>query len=384
MASDDRSRWSERPLPPRAGVGLKPEHYAAILAEEPDIGWFEVHAENYMGAGGPPHRYLSAIRDRYPLSLHGVGLSIGADRPLDRDHLKRLKALNERYRPGMFSEHLAWSTHETVFFNDLLPLPYNAGVGTARRRPHRRGAGDGRPAHAARKPVHLSRLRREHDERDRFPRRGRPAHRLRPAARRQQRPGLGGQPEDRRDRLSRCLPGRACRRDPSRRLRAGGRRQGRAAAHRRPRPADRPRRLGALRARHRAHRSGADPDRMGQRRAGMAGAVRRGAGAPTRFWRRPCASTADGRRALRSLADVQAEFAAALRDPHDRGARRPGRPGPRAGAAPLRRLSQQRHRRPRQCAPFGLPGRSSASSARTSSRRWRAPTRWPSRRARRC
>ncbi len=125
MASQQTSRWSERPLPPRAGVGLKPEHYAAILADEPDIGWFEIHAENYMGAGGPPHRYLSAIRDRYPLSLHGVGLSIGAERPLDRDHLKRLKALNERYRPGMFSEHLAWSTHETVFFNDLLPLPYN-------------------------------------------------------------------------------------------------------------------------------------------------------------------------------------------------------------------------------------------------------------------
>ena len=126
MASQNGSRWGDRPLPPRAGVGLKPEHYAAILADEPDIGWFEVHAENYMGAGGPPHRYLSAIRDRYPLSLHGVGLSIGADRPLDRDHLQRLKALNERYRPGMFSEHLAWSTHETVFFNDLLPLPYNA------------------------------------------------------------------------------------------------------------------------------------------------------------------------------------------------------------------------------------------------------------------
>ena len=125
MASNSESRWSERPLPPRAGVGLKPEHYATILADEPDVGWFEIHAENYMGAGGPPHRYLSAIRDRYPLSLHGVGLSIGAERPLDRAHLERLKALNKRYRPGMFSEHLAWSTHETVFFNDLLPLPYN-------------------------------------------------------------------------------------------------------------------------------------------------------------------------------------------------------------------------------------------------------------------
>ena len=125
MASQVESRWNERPLPLRAGVGLKPEHYAAILADEPDIGWFEIHAENYMGAGGPPHRYLSAIRDRYPLSLHGVGLSIGAERPLDREHLKRLKALNQRYQPGMFSEHLAWSTHETVFFNDLLPLPCN-------------------------------------------------------------------------------------------------------------------------------------------------------------------------------------------------------------------------------------------------------------------
>ncbi|MEO8668616.1 MAG: DUF692 domain-containing protein [Bauldia sp.] len=118
-------RREARPLPIRAGVGLKPEHYGAILDEAPDIGWFEVHAENYMGAGGPPHRYLGAIRDRYPLSLHGVGLSIGSARPLDRDHLKRLKLLNERYQPGLFSEHLAWSTHE-VFFNDLLPVPYNA------------------------------------------------------------------------------------------------------------------------------------------------------------------------------------------------------------------------------------------------------------------
>ena len=117
--------FAPTPIPPRAGVGLKPEHYAAILDTGPDIGWFEIHAENYMGAGGPPHRYLSAIRDRYPLSLHGVGLSIGAARPLDRDHLLRLKALNERYQPGLFSEHLAWSTHDSVFFSDLLPIPYD-------------------------------------------------------------------------------------------------------------------------------------------------------------------------------------------------------------------------------------------------------------------
>jgi uncharacterized protein len=111
-------------LPPRAGVGLKPSHYRTILDTPPDIGFFEVHAENYMGAGGPPHRYLETIRARYPLSLHGVGLSIGAHRPLDREHLNRLKALIKRYQPGLFSEHLAWSTHETGFLNDLLPLPY--------------------------------------------------------------------------------------------------------------------------------------------------------------------------------------------------------------------------------------------------------------------
>jgi len=112
------------PIPPRGGVGLKAEHYRTIIETRPDIGFFEVHAENYMGAGGPPHRYLSAIRERYPLSLHGVGLSIGADRPLDRDHLLRLNQLIERYAPGLFSEHLAWSSHDSGFLNDLLPVPY--------------------------------------------------------------------------------------------------------------------------------------------------------------------------------------------------------------------------------------------------------------------
>ncbi|WP_181702941.1 DUF692 domain-containing protein [Chthonobacter albigriseus] len=111
-------------LPPRAGLGLKPEHYAEILSTAPDVGFFEVHAENYMGDGGPPHRYLSAIAERYPLSLHGVGLSIGGARPLDREHLKRLRRLIDRYRPQSFSEHLAWSTHETAYIPDLLPLPY--------------------------------------------------------------------------------------------------------------------------------------------------------------------------------------------------------------------------------------------------------------------
>jgi hypothetical protein len=111
-------------IPTRAGVGLKAQHYEDILGERPDLGWFEVHAENYMGAGGPPHHYLEAIRRDYPLSLHGVGLSLGAAGPLDEAHLARLKAFCERYEPGLVSEHLAWSSHGGTFFNDLLPLPY--------------------------------------------------------------------------------------------------------------------------------------------------------------------------------------------------------------------------------------------------------------------
>jgi uncharacterized protein (UPF0276 family) len=118
------TRFSSAPIPARAGVGLKPEHYRDIVEDRPDIGWFEVHPENYMGAGGPPHHFLERVRQDYPLSLHGVGLSIGAARPLDVQHMSRLKALLDRYDPGMFSEHLAWSTHEEFFLNDLLPLPY--------------------------------------------------------------------------------------------------------------------------------------------------------------------------------------------------------------------------------------------------------------------
>lgn len=109
-----------------AGLGLKAEHYRDILATRPDVGFFEIHAENYMGEGGPPHRYLSAIRERYQLSLHGVGLSIGGSRPLNREHLARLRSLSERYQPFLFSEHLAWSTHESGYLSDLFPLPYTA------------------------------------------------------------------------------------------------------------------------------------------------------------------------------------------------------------------------------------------------------------------
>lgn len=119
-------RWSHGPIPARAGVGLKPEHYESILEMHPDIAWFEVHPENYMGDGGAPHFYLSRVRAHYPVSFHGVGLSIGSAGPVSKIHLARLKALMARYEPAMFSEHLAWSTHDGTYLNDLLPLPYTA------------------------------------------------------------------------------------------------------------------------------------------------------------------------------------------------------------------------------------------------------------------
>jgi uncharacterized protein (UPF0276 family) len=111
-------------LPAAAGIGFKPQHFADIIAGEQPIGFVEIHAENYMGAGGPPHAQLAALRERYALSVHGVGLSIGGAGPLDPTHLARLKILCDRYQPESFSEHLAWSSHGEVYYNDLLPLPY--------------------------------------------------------------------------------------------------------------------------------------------------------------------------------------------------------------------------------------------------------------------
>ena len=115
-----------RSLPARAGIGLKPEHFRDILDTLPDIGFFEIHAENYMVDGGPFHHYLTRIRERYPLSIHGVGLSIGGEGPLDEAHLERLAALLDRYQPESFSEHLAWSSHGGNFYSDLLPVAYAA------------------------------------------------------------------------------------------------------------------------------------------------------------------------------------------------------------------------------------------------------------------
>ena len=133
MTDDPTASLAQDPSRPRfpapsvaglAGTSFKPQHMQAILAEPRLRCFFEIHAENYMGAGGPPHRALEAIRRDHPVSLHGVCMSIGGPRPLDAAHLKRFRALVQRYEPALVSEHLAWSTHDDVYYNDLLPLPY--------------------------------------------------------------------------------------------------------------------------------------------------------------------------------------------------------------------------------------------------------------------
>ncbi len=113
-------------LPAKPGVGYKPQHYSDISATPGPLGWLEVHAENYMGDGGRPIAQLRHLSEQFPISVHGVGLSIGGEGRLDPDHLARLKHLVGWLNPASFSEHLAWSTHDSHFLNDLLPLPYTA------------------------------------------------------------------------------------------------------------------------------------------------------------------------------------------------------------------------------------------------------------------
>lgn len=106
-----------------AGLGLKSQHYADALACDAEGLWFEVHPENYMSAGGPRLAALEAVRERHPLSLHGVGLSLAADADPDAQHLAALKRLIDRFEPFAVSEHLAWSTHRGAHQPDLLPFP---------------------------------------------------------------------------------------------------------------------------------------------------------------------------------------------------------------------------------------------------------------------
>ena len=112
------------PLPNKTGVGYKAQHFADIMADAGPVAWLEIHAENYMGDGGRPLAQLRHLSQNFPISVHGVGLSIGAEGPLDPDHLARLKHLVDWLQPASFSEHLAWSTHDSHFLNDLLPVVY--------------------------------------------------------------------------------------------------------------------------------------------------------------------------------------------------------------------------------------------------------------------
>jgi uncharacterized protein (UPF0276 family) len=114
----------DAPIPARAGIGLRSAHHALLVEQRPDIGWVEVHTENYFQDGGPAVRALERVRSLYPVSLHGVGLGLGSVAPLDRDHLRRVREAVRRFEPALVSEHACWSHVEARHFNDLLPLPY--------------------------------------------------------------------------------------------------------------------------------------------------------------------------------------------------------------------------------------------------------------------
>ena len=110
------------PIPAKAGIGLRFQHHQAMLDTRPDVAWMEVHTENYMG-GGSPIRCLEAIRRDIPISLHGVGLSLGSAEGLDQTHLDRIRQVAERIAPNLMSEHIAWSVSGGNYLADLLPLP---------------------------------------------------------------------------------------------------------------------------------------------------------------------------------------------------------------------------------------------------------------------
>jgi len=109
-------------IPARAGIGLRFQHHQPVLDTRPDVAWMEVHTENYMG-GGTPLKYLDAIRRDTPISLHGVGLSLGSAEGVDPAHLERIRKVAERVEPGLMSEHIAWNLVGGTYLADLLPLP---------------------------------------------------------------------------------------------------------------------------------------------------------------------------------------------------------------------------------------------------------------------
>jgi uncharacterized protein (UPF0276 family) len=117
------STAAPQPLPVQTGIGLRAQHHADVVASRPDVGWFEAHSENYFGGGSQRH-FIERVRADYPLSLHGVGLSLGGTDPLDRMHLAQLRQLVRDLEPALVSEHASWSSVGGIHYNDLLPLPY--------------------------------------------------------------------------------------------------------------------------------------------------------------------------------------------------------------------------------------------------------------------
>lgn len=111
-------------LPLKNGISLKAQHYQDILTAQPPVSWLEIHPENYMSNGGLDHKYLREIREQYPISMHGVGMSLGSATGVKEDHLAKLKTLVDQYQPAQVSEHIAWSHGQNEHLNDLLPLPY--------------------------------------------------------------------------------------------------------------------------------------------------------------------------------------------------------------------------------------------------------------------
>lgn len=119
----DRSQV-QGPIPVCAGIGLRAGHHQAVVDTLPDVGWFEAHSENYFAEGGSQPEFLARVREHYPLSLHGVGLSLGSSNELDAVHLAHLKRIVDRFRPALVSEHISWGSIGERHFNDLLPMPY--------------------------------------------------------------------------------------------------------------------------------------------------------------------------------------------------------------------------------------------------------------------
>jgi uncharacterized protein (UPF0276 family) len=120
-----RDRFARQAIPARAGIGLRHVHFEDFIERRPNVGWLEIHTENYLGPGGPRLRALEEIRTHYPLSCHGVGLSLGSADGLNPAALTRRRTLFDRFAPGLLSEHIAWSIDHGVYLNDLMPLPYN-------------------------------------------------------------------------------------------------------------------------------------------------------------------------------------------------------------------------------------------------------------------